>query len=78
MQVYIEYCYTLVKKPLILGEFGKSLKLPGYSIENRNAYFRKLYDGVYSSAKGEPALVAFSGSCLRKEWKPSGTDTMSF
>jgi mannan endo-1,4-beta-mannosidase len=46
-----------MKKPLILGEFGKSWKLPGYSIENRNACFGKSYDAVYSGAKSGVACV---------------------
>ncbi|KAL6132865.1 hypothetical protein ACLB2K_065104 [Fragaria x ananassa] len=57
VQVHIDDCNTIVKKPLIMGEFGKSSKYPGYSTENRNSYFEKLYDDVYNSAKS-------GGSCV--------------
>ncbi|PRQ34358.1 putative mannan endo-1,4-beta-mannosidase [Rosa chinensis] len=57
VQVHIDDCNTIMKKPLIMAEFGKSWKYPGYTIENRNAYFGKLYDAEYSSAKSGGACV---------------------
>ncbi|XP_062008853.1 mannan endo-1,4-beta-mannosidase 4-like [Rosa rugosa] len=55
--VHIEDCNSVVRKPLIMGEFGKSYKLPGYTIEKRNAYFEKLYDVVYRSASSNRACT---------------------
>lgn len=40
-----------------MGEFGKSYKLPGYTIEKRNAYFEKLYDTVFRSASSNGACA---------------------
>ncbi|KAM1768342.1 hypothetical protein ACFX12_046322 [Malus domestica] len=57
VQEHIQDSNTVVKKPLILGEFGKSYKLPGYSIEKRNTYIAKLYNGIYNSA-------STGGSCV--------------
>ncbi|KAJ0051649.1 hypothetical protein Pint_00727 [Pistacia integerrima] len=39
VQAHIQDFNSLLKKTLIIGEFGKSDKFPGYSIEKRNNYF---------------------------------------
>lgn len=57
VQEHIQDSNTVVKKPLILGEFGKSYKLPGYSLEKRNAYFAKLYNDIYNSASTRGSCV---------------------
>ncbi|KAM1513054.1 hypothetical protein COP2_025266 [Malus domestica] len=57
VQQHIEDCNTVVKKPLVLGEFGKSYRLPGYTPGKRNAYFRKLYEYIYTSASSGGSLV---------------------
>ncbi|KAL4362861.1 hypothetical protein GQ457_04G029660 [Hibiscus cannabinus] len=49
-------CNSVVKKPLVIGEFGKSFKLPGYSLEKRNSYFQRIYNAIYDSARS-------GGSC---------------
>ncbi|KAE8681671.1 Mannan endo-1,4-beta-mannosidase 1 [Hibiscus syriacus] len=49
-------CNYVVKKPVVIGEFGMSFKLPGYSLEKRNSYFKRIYNAIYSSARG-------GGSC---------------
>ncbi|MBA0741448.1 hypothetical protein Gogos_014601 [Gossypium gossypioides] len=49
-------CNSVLKKPLVIGEFGKSFKLPGYSLEKRNEYFQRIYKAIYSSARN-------GGSC---------------
>lgn len=57
VRVHIEDCNSVVRKPLIMGEFGKSYKLPGYTIEKRNTYFGKLYDVIYGSASSDGACA---------------------
>ncbi|KAE8697155.1 Mannan endo-1,4-beta-mannosidase 1 [Hibiscus syriacus] len=49
-------CNSVVKKPVVIGEFGKSFKQPGYSLEKRNSYFQRIYNAIYGSARG-------GGSC---------------
>ncbi|GMI69524.1 endo-beta-mannanase 1 [Hibiscus trionum] len=41
---------SVVKKPLVIGEFGRDSRLPGYSIEKRNEYFQRIYTAIYNSA----------------------------
>ncbi|KAB1203243.1 Mannan endo-1,4-beta-mannosidase 4 [Morella rubra] len=57
VQAHIEDSNSVLKKPLLLGEFGKSSRLPGYSLEGRDAYFQKLYKAIYTSAKSGGPFV---------------------
>ncbi|BBH09096.1 Glycosyl hydrolase superfamily protein [Prunus dulcis] len=57
VQAHIQDCNTVVKKPLLVAEFGKSYKLPGYVLQKRDAYFGKIYSDIYSSASR-------GGSCV--------------
>ncbi|CAI8603647.1 unnamed protein product [Vicia faba] len=42
---------TLIGKPIILAEFGKSSReSPGYSVAKRDSYFQKIYNATYTSA----------------------------
>ncbi|KAM7276949.1 hypothetical protein ACFE04_018815 [Oxalis oulophora] len=50
MQAHIQDCNYLLKKPLLIGEFGKSSRLSGYSLEKRDDYYRRVYDAIYTSA----------------------------
>lgn len=46
---------SVLRKPLILGEFGKSSRLAGYRQEKRDMYFGKIYEAIYnSSSTGGP------------------------
>lgn len=51
IQAHIQDCNSVLKKPLIIGEFGKSGKFPGFSIEKRNKYLGHVYDAIFMSAK---------------------------
>ncbi|XP_022757678.1 mannan endo-1,4-beta-mannosidase 4 [Durio zibethinus] len=51
IQAHILDSNSVLKKPLVIGEFGKSSKLPGYSLEKRNCYFQRIYNAIYSSAR---------------------------
>uniref|UniRef100_M1DVK7 mannan endo-1,4-beta-mannosidase n=1 Tax=Solanum tuberosum TaxID=4113 RepID=M1DVK7_SOLTU len=45
----------LLKKPLLIGEFGKSSNTTGYNIEMRDNYFGKIYGNIFNCAKnGDP------------------------
>ncbi|XP_028770945.1 LOW QUALITY PROTEIN: mannan endo-1,4-beta-mannosidase 4-like [Neltuma alba] len=56
VHAHIEDSNKILRKPILLCEFGKSSKSEGYSVEKRDKYFQKLYDAVYGSASG-------GGSC---------------
>ncbi|KAL2520304.1 Mannan endo-beta-1 [Forsythia ovata] len=42
---------TILKKPLILTEFGKSSKDPGYSLNARDVYINNVYSHIYRFAR---------------------------
>ncbi|XP_010457203.1 PREDICTED: mannan endo-1,4-beta-mannosidase 1-like [Camelina sativa] len=48
---HIEDCESIIKKPLLITEFGKSSKYPGFSLEKRNKFFKRVYDVIYDSAR---------------------------
>ncbi|XP_020868090.1 LOW QUALITY PROTEIN: mannan endo-1,4-beta-mannosidase 1 [Arabidopsis lyrata subsp. lyrata] len=48
---HIEDCNNIIMKPLLITEFGKSSKYPGFSLEKRNKFFKRVYDVIYDSAR---------------------------
>ncbi|KAH1073833.1 hypothetical protein J1N35_026161 [Gossypium stocksii] len=50
IQAHILDSNSVLEKPLLIGEFGKSSSLQGYSLEKRNNYFRRIYAAIYGSA----------------------------
>ena len=48
---------SVLRKPLILGEFGKSSRLAGYRQEKRDMYFGKKYEAIYNSASTRGPFV---------------------
>lgn len=42
---------TILKKPLVFTEFGKSKKDPGYSIRSRDSFMNNVYSSIYSFAQ---------------------------
>ncbi|KAK7284451.1 hypothetical protein RJT34_19197 [Clitoria ternatea] len=55
VQVHIQDSNDILRKPILISEFGKSSKSSGYTVDKRNSYFRKLYDFIYnSSSNGGP------------------------
>ncbi|XP_068649041.1 mannan endo-1,4-beta-mannosidase 5-like [Aristolochia californica] len=42
---------AILKKPLVLAEFGKSKKDPGYSISQRDEYLSRVYRDIYTLAR---------------------------
>ncbi|TMW85943.1 hypothetical protein EJD97_022208 [Solanum chilense] len=41
----------LLKKPILIGEFGKSSNTTGYNIKMRDNYFGKIYGNIFNCAK---------------------------
>ncbi|KAK7269508.1 hypothetical protein RIF29_22239 [Crotalaria pallida] len=56
VQAHIQDSNDVIGKPILVSEFGKSSKLPEYSVEKRDSYFQKLYNIIYNSASS-------GGSC---------------
>lgn len=42
---------TILKKPLVFAEFGKSKKDPGYTEIGRNNFLNSLYNNIYNLAR---------------------------
>ncbi|KAM0063033.1 putative mannan endo-1,4-beta-mannosidase [Helianthus debilis subsp. tardiflorus] len=42
---------TILKKPLVIAEFGKSSKDPDYNIHKRDSYMRDVYRNIYMEAR---------------------------
>ena len=56
---HIEDAQNILRKPLLLAEFGKSERDPGYSTYQRDRLFTDVYYKIYSSVKrGGPAVGA--------------------
>ncbi|XP_058077402.1 mannan endo-1,4-beta-mannosidase 4-like [Magnolia sinica] len=49
-EAHIQDSIMVLKRPLLLTEFGKSSKASGYTINKRDAVFETHYDIIYSSA----------------------------
>ncbi|KAM3731022.1 hypothetical protein ACB098_12G130700 [Castanea mollissima] len=57
IEAHIEDSQSVLQKPLVLAEFGKSSKLPGYTQDQRDNYFAKLYEEIYNSSSNKGPLV---------------------
>ncbi|MCL7027116.1 hypothetical protein MKW94_007096 [Papaver nudicaule] len=42
---------TILRKPLVFSEFGKSSKDPGYTLNARNEYMNAVYSSIYNDAR---------------------------
>ncbi|WJX13454.1 mannan endo-1,4-beta-mannosidase [Trifolium repens] len=56
IESHIQDSNTILGKPIIIAEFGKSSNSSGYSIAKRNSYFSKIYKAISKSANS-------GGSC---------------
>ncbi|KAG6786966.1 hypothetical protein POTOM_008587 [Populus tomentosa] len=55
IQAHVQDSSSVLRKPLVIGEFGKSSKLPGNSLQKRDTYFVKIYSDIYNSVtRGGP------------------------
>ncbi|KAK7397046.1 hypothetical protein VNO78_18213 [Psophocarpus tetragonolobus] len=50
LQTHMEDAKSVLGKPIVVGEFGKSSRSSGYSVVERDSYLSKMYDAIYSSA----------------------------
>ncbi|KAL6498393.1 Mannan endo-1,4-beta-mannosidase 2 [Orobanche hederae] len=51
MSNHLEDAMTILKKPLIIAEFGKSSKDPGFSLNERDLYMGNVYRDIYRYAR---------------------------
>ncbi|KAK9066790.1 hypothetical protein SSX86_014113 [Deinandra increscens subsp. villosa] len=51
MSSHYEDSRTILKKPLVIAEFGKSSKDPGYNVNKRDSYMNAVYRNIYTEAK---------------------------
>lgn len=51
IQAHIEDSKSVLGKPIVLSEFGKSSRTAGYNVGLRDSYFSELYDTIYSCAR---------------------------
>ncbi|XP_057976497.1 mannan endo-1,4-beta-mannosidase 7 [Malania oleifera] len=51
LKTHIEDAQNILRKPLLLTEFGKSLKDPGFSTYQRDMLFNTVYYNIYFSAR---------------------------
>nr|GLL26295.1 mannan endo-1,4-beta-mannosidase 7-like [Ipomoea trifida] len=51
LNAHIQDSQYIIKKPLLIAEFGKSWKDPGFNPNQRDALYRTVYYTIYSSAK---------------------------
>lgn len=54
---HIQDAQNILQKPIILAEFGKTNKDPGYNVSTRNQLLTTVYSAIYSSAKGGGAAA---------------------
>ncbi|KAL9688949.1 hypothetical protein QQ045_033376 [Rhodiola kirilowii] len=57
MKNHTEDADTIFKKPLVIAEFGKSWKSPGFTTEKRDQVYNLVYSAIYLSATSEGAAV---------------------
>lgn len=51
LNAHIQDAQYILRKPILLAEFGKSTKDPGFSTHQRDLLFNTVYYKIYSSAK---------------------------
>ncbi|WOL14491.1 hypothetical protein Cni_G23271 [Canna indica] len=51
LDIHMEDAKNVLRKPLLVAEFGKSMKDPGFSTEQRDRMFRTVYSKIYRSAR---------------------------
>ncbi|KAL0456280.1 UNVERIFIED_CONTAM: Mannan endo-1,4-beta-mannosidase 2 [Sesamum latifolium] len=51
MSNHLEDAKTILKKPLVIAEFGKSSKDPGFSLNERDVYMGNVYRDIYRFAR---------------------------
>ncbi|KAJ8540975.1 hypothetical protein K7X08_001791 [Anisodus acutangulus] len=57
LKVHIQDAQSILKKPLIFAEFGKTYKGPGFTPEQRDLVFTTVYSYIFWSARGGGAAA---------------------
>ncbi|KAM3341786.1 mannan endo-1,4-beta-mannosidase 7 [Capsicum galapagoense] len=57
LSVHIQDAQSILNKPIIFAEFGKTSKGPGYTPEKRDTLFNTVYSSIYGSASGGGAAA---------------------
>jgi mannan endo-1,4-beta-mannosidase len=57
LDAHIQDAQNVLRKPLLITEFGKSLKDPGYDNNKRDALFSMVYSKIYLSARNAGAAA---------------------
>lgn len=57
LRVHIEDAQSILKKPLIFAEFGKTYKGPGFTPQQRDIVFNTVYSSIFLSARGGDAAA---------------------
>lgn len=55
IQIHSEDVETVLKKPVLFAEFGKSYKDPGYSTAQRDRFYNTAYNNIYSAVSSGKA-----------------------
>lgn len=55
IQIHLEDVETVLKKPVLFAEFGKSYKGPGYSTAQRDRFYNTVYNNIYSAVSSGKA-----------------------
>ncbi|KAJ7977773.1 Mannan endo-1,4-beta-mannosidase [Quillaja saponaria] len=70
---HIQDSNNVLKKPILIAEFGMSSTSQGYNVEKRDNYYRKLYNMIYNSAKsGGPCKGGIFWQLMIEEMKEMG------
>ncbi|KAK6932084.1 Glycoside hydrolase, family 5, partial [Dillenia turbinata] len=62
---------TIIKKPMVFAEFGKSKKDPGYSASGRDSFLSSIYNSIYNLARSGGSI----GGGLVWQVMPEGLDS---
>ncbi|XP_052188694.1 mannan endo-1,4-beta-mannosidase 7-like [Diospyros lotus] len=54
---HIQDAQSVLRKPILFAEFGKSWKDPGFNTDQRDLVFNTVYSAIYSSARGGGAAA---------------------
>jgi mannan endo-1,4-beta-mannosidase len=57
-QSHLEVSQKILRKPLIITEFGKSRKHPGFTEESRDAFLETINNTIYSLARSSNGCLA--------------------
>ncbi|KAK7337616.1 hypothetical protein VNO77_18199 [Canavalia gladiata] len=57
VEVHFEDAKNVIGKPIVFNEFGLNSRTPGYSVQKRDSYIRKLYNAIYNTSRNGGAAA---------------------